>query len=181
MSWLKISMQKLKIYTFIFIYKNIYFCWVTYINFLTNMKIGCKFLPSSEVFTFHKERVDAFFILICLPKPSLEYVCSILEPMLWLVYEKQGIGDKCKLLCASRCGSVSTQDSAVLFWYLSTGRGSFSIRMAWWPRVDLFNSLVWKSVKAQKTILVGNKNCKTPNPVLMVYLSLMPAGRERSY
>lgn len=39
------------------------------------MKVECKFRPSSEVFTFHKRRVDAFFYSHLPAKTKLRVVC----------------------------------------------------------------------------------------------------------
>lgn len=101
-------------------------------------------------------------------------MCSTLEPMLWLVYENQGIGDKRKLLC----GSVRTQDSALLFWCLSSRKQHSSAHRAWWQG-QIFSNLVERSVMGQKTILTGN--FQTPKPVFLVFLSLMPTGEVWSH
>lgn len=84
-------------------------------------------------------------------------------------------------VCASCCGSVSPQDSALLFCCLSCRRQHSSIKRKWCPGVGLFYSLVQTSVMGQKTILVGSKNSKSPNPILLVFLSHMSAGEEGSY
>lgn len=48
-------------------------------------------------------------------------------------------------------------------------------------RAGSFLLTVQRSVRGQKTICIGNENSKTPNAVLLVFLSRIAAGEERSY